>query len=84
MVSLERVILTSYVELAANPDDGLEPRANRVSRAGLIKHILGSLRAESGTVRVFGLDPVSDPVSVLGRIGYRCCRPAPSPFQIAL
>jgi ABC-2 type transport system ATP-binding protein len=27
-------------------------------------------RAEAGTVRVFGLDPVSDPVGVLGRIGY--------------
>jgi ABC-2 type transport system ATP-binding protein len=27
-------------------------------------------RAETGTVRVFGLDPVADPVSVLGRIGY--------------
>ena len=28
------------------------------------------LRAESGSVRVFGLDPVADPVAVLSRIGY--------------
>jgi len=36
----------------------------------LIKHILGLWRAETGAVRVFGTDPVSDPVGVLGRIGY--------------
>ena len=28
------------------------------------------LRAQSGTVRVFGLDPVDNPVGTLGRIGY--------------
>jgi ABC-2 type transport system ATP-binding protein len=28
------------------------------------------LRPQSGTVRVFGLDPVADPVGVLSRIGY--------------
>jgi ABC-type multidrug transport system ATPase subunit len=43
---------------------------NGAGKSTLIKHILGLWRAESGTVRVFGLDPVSDPVSVLGRIGY--------------
>jgi ABC-2 type transport system ATP-binding protein len=31
----------------------------------LIKHTLGLLRAETGTVRVFGLDPVDNPVAVL-------------------
>jgi ABC-2 type transport system ATP-binding protein len=36
----------------------------------MLKHLLGLLRAESGTVRVFGLDPVLDPVGVLGRVGY--------------
>jgi len=36
----------------------------------LIKLILGLLRAEAGTVRVFGVDPVSNPVSVLARMGY--------------
>src|SRR5918993_626040 len=44
--------------------------ANGAGKTTLIKHILGLLRAESGTVRVFGLDPVADPVSVLSRIGY--------------
>ncbi len=43
---------------------------NGAGKTTLIKHILGLLRAESGTVRVFGDDPVSSPVSVLGRIGY--------------
>ena len=43
---------------------------NGAGKTTLIKHMLGLLRAESGTVRVFGLDPVADPVGVLGRIGY--------------
>jgi ABC-2 type transport system ATP-binding protein len=44
--------------------------ANGAGKTTLIKHLLGMLKAESGSVRVFGLDPVADPVSVLGRIGY--------------
>jgi ABC-2 type transport system ATP-binding protein len=44
--------------------------ANGAGKTTLIKHILGLLRAESGWVRVFGLDPVADPVGVLSRIGY--------------
>ena len=44
--------------------------ANGAGKTTLIKHILGLLRAERGTVRVFGRDPVADPVGVLGRIGY--------------
>jgi len=44
--------------------------ANGAGKTTLIKHILGLLRAESGTVRVFELDPVADPVGVLSRIGY--------------
>ena len=43
---------------------------NGAGKTTLIKHILGFLRATTGQVRVFGLDPVSEPVSVLGRIGY--------------
>src|SRR3954470_6325246 len=43
---------------------------NGAGKTTLIKHILGLLRAEAGSVRVFGLDPVADPVAVLGRIGY--------------
>src|SRR5437016_9030857 len=43
---------------------------NGAGKTTLIKHILGLLRAEAGLVRVFGIDPVAEPVSVLGRIGY--------------
>ena len=44
--------------------------ANGAGKTTLIKHILGLLRTDSGTVRVFGRDPVADPVGVLSRIGY--------------
>jgi ABC-2 type transport system ATP-binding protein len=43
---------------------------NGAGKSTLIKHVLGLWRAEHGRVQVFGLDPVSDPVGVLGRIGY--------------
>jgi ABC-2 type transport system ATP-binding protein len=43
---------------------------NGAGKTTLIKHLLGLYRAQSGTVRVFGLDPVHDPVGVLGRVGY--------------
>jgi ABC-2 type transport system ATP-binding protein len=43
---------------------------NGAGKSTLLKHLLGLWRAETGTVRVFGKDPVADPVSVLGRIGY--------------
>jgi ABC-2 type transport system ATP-binding protein len=43
---------------------------NGAGKTTLIKHILGLLRAEAGAVRVFGKDPVAEPVSVLGHIGY--------------
>jgi ABC-2 type transport system ATP-binding protein len=43
---------------------------NGAGKTTLIKHILGLLRAEAGTVRVFGKNPVADPVGVLGHIGY--------------
>jgi ABC-2 type transport system ATP-binding protein len=44
--------------------------ANGAGKTTLIKHILGLLRAQSGSVRVFGLDPVDRAMEVLGRIGY--------------
>lgn len=43
---------------------------NGAGKTTLIKHLLGLLRAESGTVRVFGQDPTREPVSVLSRVGY--------------
>jgi ABC-2 type transport system ATP-binding protein len=36
----------------------------------LIRHLIGLLRPQSGTVRVLGRDPVTDPEATLGRIGY--------------
>ena len=44
--------------------------ANGAGKTTLIKHILGLLRAQRGSVRVLGRDPVADPVGVLSRIGY--------------
>ena len=43
---------------------------NGAGKTTLIKHLLGLFKAKTGTVRVFGLDPVRHPVEVLGRIGY--------------
>jgi ABC-2 type transport system ATP-binding protein len=43
---------------------------NGAGKTTLIKHILGLLKARAGTVRVFGLDPVREPVGVLSRVGY--------------
>jgi len=43
---------------------------NGAGKTTLIRHVLGLLRAETGSVRVFGLDPTVDPVGVLARIGY--------------
>ena len=43
---------------------------NGAGKTTLIKHILGLLKAQAGSVRVFGLDPVKEPVNVLSRIGY--------------
>src|SRR6185295_9638860 len=43
---------------------------NGAGKSTLIKHLLGLWRAQTGTVRLFGLDPVADPVAVLRRVGY--------------
>jgi ABC-type multidrug transport system ATPase subunit len=43
---------------------------NGAGKSTLIKHLLGLWRAETGSVRVFGIDPVADPPAVLARIGY--------------
>ncbi len=43
---------------------------NGQGKTTLIKHMLGLLRAQKGSVRVFGIDPVRSPETVLERIGY--------------
>jgi len=43
---------------------------NGAGKSTLIKHVLGLWRAETGSVRVFGADPVQAPTEVLARIGY--------------
>lgn len=43
---------------------------NGAGKTTLIRHLLGLLQPDAGTVRVFGRDPVADPVGVLSRIGY--------------
>ncbi len=43
---------------------------NGAGKTTLIKHLVGSLNAQQGSVSVFGRDPVKDPEGVLGRIGY--------------
>src|SRR5260221_9007396 len=43
---------------------------NGAGKTTLIKHVLGLLRVQAGSVRVFDLDPVREQPAVLGRIGY--------------
>jgi len=43
---------------------------NGAGKTTLIKHVLGLLSPQAGTVRVFGRNPVADPVGVLASIGY--------------
>lgn len=44
--------------------------SNGAGKTTLIKHIMGMLRPQSGTVRVFGMDPIANPEEVLVRIGF--------------
>lgn len=44
--------------------------SNGAGKSTLIGHVLGLMKAQRGTVRVFGMDPVKHPVEVLGQIGY--------------
>ncbi len=43
---------------------------NGAGKTTLVRHLLGMLKAQSGSVRVFERDPVADPVGVLSRVGY--------------
>ena len=43
---------------------------NGAGKTTLIQHVLGRLKPQSGTVSVFGLDPVHQPENVLAQIGY--------------
>jgi ABC-2 type transport system ATP-binding protein len=43
---------------------------NGAGKTTLIRHLLGAYEAERGTVRVFGHNPVGNPVAVLARVGY--------------
>src|SRR5688572_28799971 len=43
---------------------------NGAGKTTLIKHVLGLLRAATGSVRVFGRNPAADPAGVLIRVGY--------------
>src|SRR5512147_3281201 len=36
----------------------------------LIRHLMGLLKPQEGTVRVLGRDPITDPEGTLGHIGY--------------
>jgi ABC-2 type transport system ATP-binding protein len=43
---------------------------NGAGKTTFIRHLLGMLKAQTGSVRIFDLDPVRDPVGVLSRVGY--------------
>ena len=43
---------------------------NGAGKTTLLKHVLGLMKANTGYVSVFGLNPVAVPEIVLGRIGY--------------
>ncbi|TWT79407.1 ABC transporter ATP-binding protein YtrB [Planctomycetes bacterium CA13] len=43
---------------------------NGAGKTTLIRHLIGSFRSQTGTVRVLGMDPVVDCVNVLKRVGY--------------
>jgi len=43
---------------------------NGAGKTTLIKHLMGLYKPQTGTVRVLGSDPIGDPETTLGQIGY--------------
>lgn len=78
IVEIDRLTRRFDAQLAINQLSLVIPRGgvfgliggNGAGKTTLLRHILGMLKAQSGSVKVFGLDPVENPVGVLGRIGY--------------
>ena len=44
--------------------------SNGAGKTTLIKHLMGMLRPQEGTVEVFGMNPIAEPEKVLVRMGY--------------
>jgi ABC-2 type transport system ATP-binding protein len=78
IVSIERLSRQFHHKWALNDVSLSVPRGgvfgliggNGAGKTTLLRHILGMLKAQAGSVRVFGLDPVANPVGVLGKIGF--------------
>jgi ABC-2 type transport system ATP-binding protein len=78
IVSVDRLVRRFSEKLVLNELSLEVPRGgvcgliggNGAGKTTLLRHILGLFKAQSGSVKVFGLDPVDNPVGVLGRIGY--------------
>ncbi|MDZ4849506.1 MAG: ABC transporter ATP-binding protein [Pirellulaceae bacterium] len=78
IVEIQRLTRQFGIKMALDELSLVVPRSgvfgliggNGAGKTTLIRHILGMLKAQSGSVKVFGLNPVEQPVGVLGRIGY--------------
>ncbi|HEU4753836.1 MAG TPA: ABC transporter ATP-binding protein, partial [Armatimonadota bacterium] len=65
----KRALDNVHLTLPAGAVLGLVGR-NGAGKTTLIKHVLGLLKPQSGSVRVFGQEPARDSPGVLSRIGY--------------
>ncbi len=78
LIAVEKLTRQFGTKVALNELSLVVPRGgvfgliggNGAGKTTLLRHILGLLKAQSGSVRVFGFDPVLNPVGCLGRIGY--------------
>ena len=55
--------------------------ANGAGKTTLIRHILGLLRAQQGSVRVFGMDPVTEPVARISTFSPAVTFPVTAPMM---